>query len=154
MALLKDDTTEASREYPVWGPSDPCVPPLLCALPLRSTACTDSRTPSPVARVDDPRVPYAALAHCFEKIEGTTKRLLITEYLTQFLVLVVERAAPAQPEGAAEAVLAKGKNAGASTGKGEIGADSLLKAIYLCINRVRRRLLPPLAPRAPSAGRD
>lgn len=41
------------------------------------------------------RVPYAALIHCFTKIEATTKRLEILTYLTEFLVLVVDRAAPA-----------------------------------------------------------
>jgi hypothetical protein len=82
-------------------------------------------------------VPYAALAHCFQKIESTTKRLLITEYLTEFLVLVVARAAPALAKGEAEKVLEKGKKAPALMGKGATGAESLLTVIYLCINRVR-----------------
>lgn len=52
-------------------------------------------------------VPYAALAEVFERIDSTTKRLEIAEYLTSFLVSVVERT-----------------------------PDDLLKVIYLCINRV------------------
>lgn len=94
------------------------------------------------------RVPYAALAKCLQKIEATTKRLLITEYLTAFLVLVVERAAPAvasgsgaagkekEGEGAKKGKVAGGKCGGAA-GKGETGAEGLLKVIYVCINRVR-----------------
>ncbi|CDZ97611.1 dna ligase i [Phaffia rhodozyma] len=87
-------------------------------------------------------VPYAALIHCFMKIEGTTKRLEILKYLTEFLVLVVERAAPAV-EGSA---LAVGKNAETASSKvkaggnaakgGETGAEGLLKVIYLCLNRL------------------
>lgn len=84
-----------------------------------------------------PSVPYAALAHCFQKIESTTKRLLMTEYLTEFLVLVVARAAPAQAKGEAEKILEKGKKAPVLSSQGATGAQSLLTVIYLCINRVR-----------------
>lgn len=107
------------------------------------------------------RVPYAALAKCLQKIEATTKRLLITEYLTAFLVLVVERAAPAasgsvaagkekEGEGAKKGKVGGGKSGGAAAGEGETGAEGLLKVIYLCINRVRffLILLSPLLPQA------
>lgn len=52
-------------------------------------------------------VPYAALAEVFERIDSTTKRLEIAEYLTTFLTNVISRT-PAD----------------------------LIKVIYLCINRV------------------
>ncbi|KAF8525060.1 DNA ligase I [Hysterangium stoloniferum] len=56
-------------------------------------------------------VPYAALAHTFSLIEGTTKRLEKTAYLTSFLLLVIRRSAPGDTE-------------------------SLLHVVYLCINRL------------------
>lgn len=52
-------------------------------------------------------VPYAALAAAFSEIQATTKRLEITEILTQFLVRVIERS-----------------------------PDNLLHVVYLCINRL------------------
>lgn len=58
------------------------------------------------------RVPYAALAKVFSLIEATTKRIEKTSLLTSFLLLVIRRRA-----------------------KGD--TQSLLQAVYLCINRVR-----------------
>ena len=58
------------------------------------------------------RVPYAALAKAFSLIEATTKRLEKTSLLTTLFLLVIERSA-------------------------EGDHDSLLKTVYLCINRVR-----------------
>ncbi|ORX40585.1 DNA ligase [Kockovaella imperatae] len=58
-------------------------------------------------------VPYSALVSTFEKVDSTTKRLEILQYLTQFLVVVAKR------DTATEA-----KN------------SQLLKVIYLCINRL------------------
>lgn len=52
-------------------------------------------------------VPYAALASTFADISATTKRLEITEILTQFLVRVIHRS-----------------------------PDNLLQVVYLCINRL------------------
>ena len=52
-------------------------------------------------------VPYAALASTFADIQATTKRLEITEILTQFLVRVIKRS-----------------------------PDNLLQVVYLCINRL------------------
>lgn len=52
-------------------------------------------------------VPYAALATTFADIQATTKRLEITEILTQFLVRVIKRS-----------------------------PDNLLQVVYLCINRL------------------
>ncbi|EST05701.1 DNA ligase, ATP-dependent, central [Kalmanozyma brasiliensis GHG001] len=52
-------------------------------------------------------VPYAALASAFADIQATTKRLEITEILTQFLVRVIRRS-----------------------------PDNLLQVVYLCINRL------------------
>ncbi|KIY71586.1 ATP-dependent DNA ligase [Cylindrobasidium torrendii FP15055 ss-10] len=59
---------------------------------------------------DGAPVPYAALSKVFSMIEATTKRLEKTAILTSFLVLVIQRS--------------KGKY------------ESLLQAIYLCINRL------------------
>lgn len=56
-------------------------------------------------------VPYSALAHTFSLIESTTKRIEKTSYLTTFLLLVIQRSAPGDTE-------------------------SLLHAVYLCINRL------------------
>lgn len=56
-------------------------------------------------------VPYAALAKVFALIEATTKRLEKTSLLTSFLLLVIQRRASGD-------------------------TDSLLQAVYLCINRV------------------
>ncbi|KAH9898363.1 ATP-dependent DNA ligase [Cubamyces lactineus] len=61
-------------------------------------------------KVGDP-VPYAALAKVFSLIEATTKRLEKTSLLTSFLLLVIRRRA-----------------------KGD--TQSLLQAVYLCINRL------------------
>ncbi|KAJ3544358.1 hypothetical protein NMY22_g2802 [Coprinellus aureogranulatus] len=55
-------------------------------------------------------VPYAALAKAFGMIEATTKRLEKTAILTAFLLLVIERS--------------------------QNNPESLLQAIYLCINRL------------------
>lgn len=52
-------------------------------------------------------VPYAALASTFADIQATTKRLEITEILTQFLIRVIKRS-----------------------------PDNLLQVVYLCINRL------------------
>ncbi|KZV77659.1 DNA ligase I [Peniophora sp. CONT] len=56
-------------------------------------------------------VPYAALAKAFSLIEATTKRLEKTSLLCALFVLVIERSAEGDP-------------------------DSLLKTVYLCINRL------------------
>jgi hypothetical protein len=56
------------------------------------------------------RVPYSALTDCFDEIDKTAKRLLISNYLTQFLLKV-------------------------AMNPGENG-DDLRKVVYLCINRV------------------
>jgi hypothetical protein len=63
-----------------------------------------------------PRVPYAALTKTFSHIESTTKRLEKTAFLTSFLLLVIQRSA-----------------------KGDF--DSLLQAVYLCINRVSEHFI-------------
>ena len=60
---------------------------------------------------DTSRVPYAALAKVFALIEATTKRLEKTALLTSFLLLVIRRRA-------------------------KDDTQSLLQAVYLCINRV------------------
>ncbi|KAN0060144.1 ATP-dependent DNA ligase Cdc17 [Thecaphora frezii] len=52
-------------------------------------------------------VPYAAVAAAFAEIQATTKRLEITEILTQFLIRVIQRS-----------------------------PDNLLQVVYLCINRL------------------
>ncbi|EFP86212.2 DNA ligase 1 [Puccinia graminis f. sp. tritici CRL 75-36-700-3] len=52
-------------------------------------------------------IPYSSLAYTFNLIDGTTKRLEITKYLTQYLIQVISRT-----------------------------PDELLKVIYLCINRL------------------
>lgn len=57
-------------------------------------------------------VPYSALAEVFERIDSTTKRLEIAEYLTTFLTHVIERT-----------------------------PGDLTKVVYLCINRVSDVLL-------------
>ncbi len=57
------------------------------------------------------RVPYAALARVFSLIEATTKRIEKTSLLTSFLLLVIRRRASGDTQ-------------------------SLLQAVYLCINRV------------------
>lgn len=129
MALLKDKDFAAAKEYPKWGPEDACV---------LFSSHDSIRSSQSDARGILFRTPYAALAHCFEKIESTTGRLLKIEYLTEFLVLVVARAAPALAKGKVEKVLEQGKKAPTLPGKGATGAESLLTAIYLCINRVRR----------------
>ncbi|KAI0825099.1 ATP-dependent DNA ligase [Trametes gibbosa] len=61
-------------------------------------------------KVGDP-VPYAALAKVFALIEATTKRLEKTALLTSFLLLVIRRRAQGDTQ-------------------------SLLQAVYLCINRL------------------
>ncbi|RPD62906.1 ATP-dependent DNA ligase [Lentinus tigrinus ALCF2SS1-6] len=61
-------------------------------------------------KVGDP-VPYAALAKVFSLIEATTKRIEKTSLLTSFLLLVIRRRAKADTQ-------------------------SLLQAVYLCINRL------------------
>lgn len=68
------------------------------------------------------RVPYAALVSTFEKIEATTKRLEILNLLTQFLLVVAKRDTATS-----------------------IKDSNLLKVVYLCINRVSRRLHCPAA---------
>lgn len=55
-------------------------------------------------------VPYSALTDCFDKIDQTTKRLVISQYLTEFLLKVA---------------LNPGEN-----------GDDLKRVVYLCINRV------------------
>ena len=62
------------------------------------------------------RVPYTALTKAFTLIEATTKRLEKTSLLTGFFLLVIRRSA-----------------------KGD--TQSLLQAVYLCINKVRSREL-------------
>lgn len=57
-------------------------------------------------------VPYAALAKAFALIEAITKRIEKTSLLTSLMLLVIQR-----------------RKAG--------DTDSLLKTVYLCINRVR-----------------
>lgn len=60
-----------------------------------------------VAWKEGESVPYSALASTFADIQATTKRLEITEILTQFLVRVIKRS-----------------------------PDNLLQVVYLCINRL------------------
>lgn len=79
----------------------------------RWRAVSTSLLPRAHARFLTSSVPYAALVATFEKIEKTTKRLEILQILTQFLLVVAKR------DTATEA-----KN------------SSLLKVVYLCINRV------------------
>jgi len=59
-----------------------------------------------------PSVPYAALAKSFALIEATTKRIEKTSLLTSLMLLVIQR-------------------------RKADDTDSLLKTVYLCINRVR-----------------
>ncbi len=59
-----------------------------------------------------PSVPYAALAKAFALIEATTKRIEKTSLLTSLMLLVIQK-----------------RKAG--------DTDSLLRTVYLCINRVR-----------------
>ncbi|KAI0308225.1 ATP-dependent DNA ligase [Multifurca ochricompacta] len=61
-------------------------------------------------RVGDP-VPYAALAKAFALIEATTKRIEKTSLLTSLMLLVIQRSKAGD-------------------------ADSLLRTVYLCINRL------------------
>lgn len=56
-------------------------------------------------------MPYAALAKVFALIEATTKRIEKTSLLTSFLLLVIRR-------------------------RKQGDTQSLLQAVYLCINRV------------------
>jgi hypothetical protein len=68
-----------------------------------------------IARADDARcarVPYVALANAFALIEATTKRIEKTSLLTSLMLLVIQRSK-------------------------EGDTDSLLRTVYLCINRVR-----------------
>lgn len=75
---------------------------------LRSLVCSARRRDGIADGVVFPlSVPYAALAEVFERIDSTTKRLEIAEYLTNFLCSVIERT-----------------------------PKDLLKVVYLCINRV------------------
>ncbi|EGF98110.1 uncharacterized protein MELLADRAFT_41015 [Melampsora larici-populina 98AG31] len=53
------------------------------------------------------RIPYSSLVHTFTLIDGTTKRLEITKYLSQYLMKVINRT-----------------------------PNELIKIIYLCINRL------------------
>ncbi|AAW45295.1 hypothetical protein CNBH3980 [Cryptococcus deneoformans B-3501A] len=62
---------------------------------------------------DGEAVPYPALVSTFEKIEATTKRLEILEFLTQFLLVVAKRDTATDAKG-----------------------SMLLKVVYLCINRL------------------
>lgn len=72
------------------------------------------------APVDNPpSVPYAALAKSFALIEATTKRIEKTSLLTSLMLLVIQRSKAGDTE-------------------------SLLKTVYLCINRVRFLSLPPM----------
>lgn len=61
-------------------------------------------------KVGDP-VPYAALANAFALIEATTKRIEKTSLLTSLMLLVIQRSK-------------------------EGDTDSLLRTVYLCINRL------------------
>lgn len=72
------------------------------------------------AFVDNPpSVPYAALAKSFALIEATTKRIEKTSLLTSLMLLVIQRSKAGDTE-------------------------SLLKTVYLCINRVRSFSLSPI----------
>ena len=82
-------------------------------------------------------VPYGALIACFTKIESTSSRLEIISYLTQFLLLVIQRAGPAPESAASEA---KGKGKEKKDGLG--AAENVLKVVYLSINRVSRISVP------------
>ncbi len=53
------------------------------------------------------KVPYSALCQLFEKIEATTKRLIISSYITKFFKQVIQ-----------------------------LSPDNLLPCLYLCINRL------------------
>ncbi|KAJ3022601.1 tRNA ligase [Thoreauomyces humboldtii] len=53
------------------------------------------------------KVPYAALCKTFEKIEGTTKRLMISEFLTKFFLQVIR-----------------------------LSPKDLVACVYLCLNRI------------------
>lgn len=64
-------------------------------------------------------MPYAALVSTFDKIEATTKRLEILNYLTQFLLVVAKRDTATDAQG-----------------------SNLLKAVYLSNNRVGGYHLP------------
>ena len=77
-----------------------------------------------------PSVPYAALAKSFALIEATTKRIEKTSLLTSLMLLVIQRSKAGD-------------------------TDSLLKTVYLCINRVRFSSPPPLRiPRSLSVDSD
>ncbi|KAL7410580.1 ATP dependent DNA ligase domain-containing protein [Mrakia frigida] len=81
-------------------------------------------------------VPYAALVKCFTKIESTSSRLEIISYLTQFLLLVIQRAGPAAAEGGEKDAKGKGKEKETKTKDGLGAAENVLKVVYLSINRL------------------
>ncbi|KAH9456035.1 hypothetical protein Pst134EB_012254 [Puccinia striiformis f. sp. tritici] len=74
---------------------------------LAELACEDTQEEEGVRWEKGKPIPYASLAHTFNLIDGTTKRLEITKHLTQYLIQVIDRT-----------------------------PNELLKVIYLCINRL------------------
>ena len=76
-----------------------------------------SVTAVPYSLTNANSAPYALLAHAFSLIEGTTKRIEKTCFLTSLLHTIISRS---------------------RAGQGGVGADAdtLLQTVYLCINRL------------------
>jgi DNA ligase-1 len=72
---------------------------------------------APYSLTDVASAPYALLAHAFSLIESTTKRIEKTCYLTSLLHTIISRSRAGR-EGA------------------DADAQTLLQAVYLCINRL------------------
>lgn len=66
-----------------------------------------------LATTDADSIPFSELSAVLDKIEGTTKRLEITEHLTEFFVRIMEGA-----------------------GEQEGRVSDLVKVVYLCSSRV------------------
>ena len=76
-----------------------------------------SITITPYLLTNGDSAPYALLAHAFSLIEGTTKRIEKTCFLTSLLHTIISRSRTGR-EGA------------------DADADTLLQTVYLCINRL------------------
>lgn len=116
------------------------LPLLLLSTPPSSllTFFLPSSRPFPTLHLPAPThptrsVPYAALVTCFTKIESTSSRLEIISYLTQFFLLVIQRAGAEAPE-EKDDPKGKGKEKAKKDGLG--AAENVLKVVYLSINRV------------------
>lgn len=129
---------QATTDYPVWTTSQAYVlnppRPFFPFSFLRFRSLNSTRVVSSLVPFNS--VPYAALVKCFTKIESTSSRLEIISYLTQFLLLVIQRAGPAAAEGGEKDAKGKGKEKETKTKDGLGAAENVLKVVYLSINRV------------------